>query len=95
MDVPIRKLKNRLSEYLRRVQAGEPLYITARGRRVARVLREPAGTAEAVSASVEALDTQPWVEAPARSGKPRGAARPLKWPHGDRLLSELIVEDRA
>jgi prevent-host-death family protein len=94
MDVSIRELKNRLSEYLRRVQAGEPLYITARGRRVARVLPEPAGTAKPVAAAVECLDAQPWVEVPTRSGKPKGAAKPLKWPRGEKTLSELILEER-
>ncbi|MDN5850489.1 MAG: type II toxin-antitoxin system prevent-host-death family antitoxin [Nitrococcus sp.] len=36
MDVSVRELKNHLSEYLRRVRAGEELTITLRGRPVAR-----------------------------------------------------------
>ncbi|HET8700188.1 MAG TPA: type II toxin-antitoxin system prevent-host-death family antitoxin [Nitrococcus sp.] len=36
MDVSVRELKNHLSEYLRRVQAGEELTVTLRGRPVAR-----------------------------------------------------------
>lgn len=99
MDVSIRELKNRLSEYLRRVQAGESLYITARGRRVARVLPEPTGAIAPAEATVDDLDAQPWVEAPTRvgrpKGRPKGASRPLKWPRGDRPLSELILDDRA
>jgi prevent-host-death family protein len=95
MDVSIRELKNRLSEYLRRVQDGEPLYITARGRRVARVLPEPAGAAERGAQSLESLDSQPWVEAPTRAGKPKGASRPLKWPRRAKPLSDLILEERA
>ncbi len=33
MDVPVRDLKNRLSEYLRRAQAGEDIVVTSRGKR--------------------------------------------------------------
>lgn len=94
MDVSIRELKNRLSEYLRRVQDGEPLHITARGRRVARVLPEPAA-AERGARPLERLDAQPWVEAPSRPGKPKGASRPLKWPRRAKPLSDLILEERA
>lgn len=94
-DVSIRELKSRLSEYLRRIQAGEWLYITARGRRVARVLPEPAGASAPVEATVGVLDALPWVEAPTRPAKPKGAARPLKWPRGDKPLSALILEERA
>jgi prevent-host-death family protein len=95
MDVSIRELKSRLSEYLRRVQAGEPLYITARGRRVARVLPEPVGTAERARETLADLDAQPWVEPPTRPGKPKGASRPLKWPAGEKPLSAIVLEERA
>jgi prevent-host-death family protein len=95
MDVSIRELKNRLSEYLRLVQAGEPLYITARGRRVARLLPEPVGTAARARQTLADLDAQPWVEPPTRPGKPTGASRPLKWPAGEKPLSAIILEERA
>lgn len=36
MEVSVRELKNHLSEYLRRVQAGEELTVTVRGQPVAR-----------------------------------------------------------
>jgi prevent-host-death family protein len=45
MDVAVRELKARLSEYLRRVEAGEVIGVTSRGRRVARILPEPGGGA--------------------------------------------------
>ncbi len=35
MDVPVRDLKSRLSEYLRRVRAGERVIVTDRGRPMA------------------------------------------------------------
>jgi prevent-host-death family protein len=47
MDVAIRELKAHLSAYLERVERGEVINVTNRGRRVARILPEPgAGTIE-------------------------------------------------
>jgi prevent-host-death family protein len=43
MDVSVRELKAHLSEYLKRVEAGEVVAVTNRGRRVARILPEPGG----------------------------------------------------
>lgn len=43
MDVSVRELKNRLSEYLRRVQAGEELIVTKRGKPVARFTQAEGG----------------------------------------------------
>ncbi|MFN8620363.1 MAG: type II toxin-antitoxin system prevent-host-death family antitoxin [Chloroflexota bacterium] len=41
MDVAIRELKAHLSEYLERVEQGEVIIVTNRGRRVARITPEP------------------------------------------------------
>ena len=41
MDVAIRQLKAHLSEYLERVEGGEVIWVTNRGRRVARITPEP------------------------------------------------------
>ena len=38
MDVGVRELKSRLSEYLARVERGETVNVTSRGRRVARLV---------------------------------------------------------
>jgi hypothetical protein len=38
MEISVRELKNRLSEYLRRAEAGEAITITSRGRPVDRPL---------------------------------------------------------
>jgi prevent-host-death family protein len=37
VDISERDLKNDLSEYLRRMQAGEDIIVTSRGKRVARL----------------------------------------------------------
>lgn len=38
MDVGVRELKSKLSEYLARVERGETLNVTSRGRRVAQIV---------------------------------------------------------
>ncbi|MEA5444757.1 type II toxin-antitoxin system prevent-host-death family antitoxin [Gammaproteobacteria bacterium AB-CW1] len=95
MDVSIRELKNHLSEYLRRVQAGEEITVTSRGRAVARLSavigREGrAESDEALAARVRAL---PGVRA-ALGKRVKLPERPLDWPGGGPSLSELILEDR-
>lgn len=44
IEVGVRELKNKLSGYLRRVERGETLVVTARGKPIARIL--PAGIPE-------------------------------------------------
>ena len=69
--VGIRELRDRLSDYLRRVKAGERLVVTDRGRAVA-VISPPAD--EPTSRQFEELLREGigrW-----GGGKPQGAARP-------------------
>jgi prevent-host-death family protein len=92
MQVSVRELKNRLSEYLRRVESGENVTVTRRGRVIAALVpAEPASDPEA--ASLERLRRLPWVR-PASGGRPHASQRPMSWQPGDKLLSELVIEDR-
>lgn len=88
MDVPIRELKNRLSEYLRRVQAGEEVHVTLRGKRIARLLPEVTAPEDAKAKALARLDVMPWLRAPERAGKPCGAEEPL--PAGEGSSEELV-----
>lgn len=45
MDVGVRELKSKLSEYLARVERGETVNVTSRGRRVARIVPAAGETA--------------------------------------------------
>ena len=86
-EVGVRDLKNRLSEFLRRVGAGERITVTDRGRPVA-VLSPPDPPAEheMVAAMVrEGLAS--W-----GGGKPRGSSRPARV--RGKPVSRTIVEDR-
>lgn len=85
--VGVRELKNRLSRYLKRVQEGEEIIVTERGRSVARIV--PAKTSD-VTRALEPLlrgGAVRW-----SGGKPRGAIRrPVI---RGRSLSEMVMEDR-
>ena len=82
MEVPVRELKNRLSEYLRKVQAGAEVVITSHGKAVARLVgpgRRRRQSAE--DGAVEQLSVQSWIRAGSRA-KLRGAERPTRVPAG-------------
>lgn len=97
MNVALREIEGRFSEYLRRVEAGEEIVVTDRGRPVARLVpARPVSGEEGADREAEAiarLDGLPWIR-PGRGGKPEGSKRPMAWKPGDPLLSEAIVEDR-
>ena len=86
--VGVRKLRDGLSEYLRRVKEGECLEVTERGEVIA--LITPARGQGEVDDGV--LDMVRAGEATWSGGKPRGAGRPPTLP--GRPLSELALEDR-
>jgi prevent-host-death family protein len=86
-QVGVRELKNRLSRYLKRVQDGEEVLVTQRGRSVARIV--PVKTSNLAQALDPLLrdGTVRW-----SGGKPRGARRrPVI---RGRTLSEIVAEDR-
>jgi prevent-host-death family protein len=95
MDVSIRELKNRLSEYLRRVQAGEQVTVTLRGKRIARLsaVIEQDDKRDPVTEAIERLNTMPWVHPSSRTGKPRGARRPIKAQPGEKLTEKLLERE--
>lgn len=74
MDVSIRELKNHLSEYLRRVQAGEEITVTSRGRAVARLSAIVGGHSRSFSGEEGArrLDVMSWIVRPRAPGSPEG-----------------------
>lgn len=62
MDVGVRELKSRLSEYLSRAARGEDIVVTDRGRPVARLVPYSAGSA------VEQGIAEGWIDPPRRAG---------------------------
>lgn len=87
MDVAIRELKARLSEHIERVEQGEVVTVTRRGRRVALIVPLP-GRDQLERGLAEGWITRP-VERPPEPG-PR--QRPLP---GTSTTTELISRDRG
>ena len=85
--VGIRELKNRLSEYLRRVKAGEIVIITERGRPVGQILPIQGDSVNRLNALVEAGIVE-W------NGQRLPLYQPKALNRGQNQLSDLVVEDR-
>jgi len=87
MQVSVRELKARLSEYLARAQAGEGVEVTSHRRVVARIVGVP-GESDVGIARLLGSGAATW-----SGGKPVGASLRLS-PHG-KSVSEMVVEDRG
>ena len=83
VEVGVRELRNNLSQYLERVQSGEEVLVTDRGRAIARVL--PLGAPR----TLDQLIAQGLVT-PARQTK-RGSRRPIK---AAGTVSDLVADQR-
>lgn len=95
MEVSVRELKSRLSEYLRRIAAGEEVIVTSRGKAVAR-LSAPRSIRRGTPSEEEAvafLRSQSWVR-PAK-GKPRLPEYVVRLKPGEKSLAEIVAEERG
>ncbi len=95
MEVSVRDLKNHLSEYLRRVRAGEEIVVTSHGRAVARLsaLGCPDDESESEEMLVGRLRALPGVRG-ATGKRVKPPDKPLAWPEEGPLLSDLVLADR-
>ena len=84
--VAVRELKNRLSEYLRKVKAGERVVITERGRAIAMISAAETAMDEDIEALVRERAAR-WA-----GGKPQGGRRPAKIKGPS--VAEAVIEDR-
>jgi prevent-host-death family protein len=84
MDVGIRELKKRLSEYLDRVAAGETLRVTDRGR--PKAIIRPIPDVSVVARGLE----EGWLTRPSRSQPPK----PVPRTRARRRVLAVLDEDR-
>lgn len=84
----VRELKANLSAVLKRVQAGNPVSVTAHGREIARLVPSNAPAKVEWAHAMVAKGQASW-----QGGKPVGLAKPIRLTRG-RLASDLIIEDR-
>jgi prevent-host-death family protein len=88
VEVGVKVLKDRLSEYLQRAQGGERLVITDRGRPIAMLtpIEESPEVKQAWELVAKGLAS--W-----SGGKPRGAEEPPRLA-GGKSAAEIVLEDR-
>lgn len=86
-SVGVKELKNRLSDYLRRVRAGEEVVITDRGEPVATLTALEQDQVVKKAWSLVREGKAEW-----SGGKPSGAPRPPR-PRG-RSVADAVIEDR-
>lgn len=96
MEISVRELKSRLSEYLRRVADGEEMIVTSHGKAVAR-LSPPRTRRRAGSTDAEAIArfrNLSWVRP--GSGKKPALPKPLiRIGKGEQTLAEIVSEQRG
>ena len=81
MQISVRELKIRLSEYLRRARAGEEIVVASRGIPVARLVRAQPASTDLDTGALERLRAQPWIR-PGNGKKVCGPDRPSPVPPG-------------
>jgi len=89
----IRELKNNLSQYVRRVEAGERVAITARGRVVAELVPPSAGRRGRPVTRLDRLVAAGLAEPPSEQGDPTEGWPALRLHAG--TAAELIDADRG
>jgi prevent-host-death family protein len=85
--VGIRELKAQLSKYMRRVKEGQTLVITERGKPIGRIIPAEQTLEERMLKLVEAGLIR-W------NGKKLEPHEPLGLNRGDKLMSDIVIEDR-
>jgi prevent-host-death family protein len=86
--VGARELKSRLSEYLRRVKAGQTIIVTERGKPIGQIVPIQPTLEGRLLAIVEAGLAE-W------NGQRLKARQPAARNRGTRQVSDLVVEDRG
>ena len=94
MEISVREMKNNLSKYIKRVQGGEEVVITDRGRPVARLISAADPEGLSINDAVARLRASPLIR-PGKGGRLKGAKRPITWKPGEKTLSDLLLEDRG
>lgn len=82
----IREVKNRLSEYIRKVRAGERVVVTEHGKPVAMITRPGQPVDERIEGMIRDREAQ-W-----GGGKPRGSKRPPKIKGSS--VADAVIADR-
>jgi antitoxin (DNA-binding transcriptional repressor) of toxin-antitoxin stability system len=93
MDTGIRELKDNLSRYIRRIEAGERISVTAHGRVVAELVPPGHRTRTSAVSRWDELVAAGILHPPVEAGDPFEAWPDIRLPSG--TASELIDSDRG
>jgi prevent-host-death family protein len=88
----IRELKNNLSRFIRRIEAGERIAITAHGRVVAELIPPASATKRRASSGIDELVAAGVIRSPVEAGDPTEDWPNVRLPRG--TAAELIDADR-
>ena len=92
-EVGLRELKNRLSEYVRVVRAGEHVQITDRGEVVAELIPPAPANRRDLAAALADLERRGLMKPPTAAGRARYPRLPRIVPAG--AVQRLLDEDRG
>jgi len=90
--VSVRELKNRLSEHLRRLEDGETITVTRRGKPVA-VMMAVDSREDRLTRRLRELVAEGVIHW--SGGKPKGLNPPIKLRGKGPTMSEMVLEDRG
>jgi prevent-host-death family protein len=93
METGVRELKNNLSRYVRRVEAGQRIAVTAHGRVVAELVPPGTKTRKGARSRWDELMAAGTLHPPLGEGDPFGDWPDIGLPPG--TAAELIEEDRG
>lgn len=93
METGIRELKDNLSRYIRRIEAGERISVTAHGRVVAELVPPGTGAAGPARSRWDDLIASGVLHPPVESGDPFEEWPDIRLPRG--TAAELIDSDRG
>ena len=96
VTVSVRELKNKLSEHLRRLEHGESITVTRRGKPVGVLSPIPADETpeERLQRKLRDLAARGIISR-IPTGKPKGLPKPIKLIGEGPTVSEMILEDRG
>jgi prevent-host-death family protein len=87
VNVGVRELKTRLSEYLRKAEAGQLVVITQHGRPIVYMTAAPKTLDEKTQAMID-VGLMEW------NGQKLKASKPVARNRRKKLASDLLIEDR-
>ena len=93
METGVRELKDNLSRYIRRVEAGERVLVTAHGRVVAELVPPASGPRTARRSQFDELVASGAIRPPVEAGDPLEDWPDIRLPRG--TVADLIDSDRG